>query len=186
MKRKSILAAALALGLAVLAAPAFASEKLFIISPTAGWYMPTDSKTQNAFGRSWFQLGVSVNLSALGLSSGRGEFKLSPYFGYYHANENGNDADIIPLGLEMRWRLPHADRDFSPYLGVGAALYGVRFEDRGAGVDTGWRSAVGGRIAIGADVTKWFTLQAAYNYVSDVQGYDLSGFSVTGKLNIYF
>jgi hypothetical protein len=188
-KRKffSSLAAAFCLA-AVFAQAAFAEDKLFFLSPTAGWYFPTAGKTKDAFGDSWGGLGVTVNLEAFGWGASDWEetgFKLQPYFGYFHADKGNNDAHIIPLGLEARWNLGQWSV-FSPYVGLGVAGYGVKFEDRAAGVDTGWRSAFGGRLMLGADVTRWFNIQAAYNLISDVEGYDFSGFSLRGKLKIYF
>jgi hypothetical protein len=162
--------------------------KLFFLSPTAGWYFPTDGKTKKAFGDSWSGLGISINLEALGWDVSGWEaagLKLRPYFNYFHTKKGDNDAHIIPIGLDARWDLGEWGI-FNPYVGLGIAGYGVRFEDRRAGVDTGWRGAFGGRLMFGADITRWFNIQAAYNLISDVEGYDLSGFSLQGKLKIYF
>jgi hypothetical protein len=162
--------------------------KLFFLSPTYERYFPTDGKTKNAFGDSWGGWGVSVNLEALGWGLPGWEvagLKLRPYLSYFRADKGGNDAHVIPLGVDLRWNLARLGV-FSPYVGLGVAGYGVRFEDRDAGVDTGWRGAFGGRLMFGADITRWFNIQAAYNLMSDVEGYNLSGFSLQGKLKIYF
>jgi hypothetical protein len=174
---------------AVFAETAFAAgDKLFFLSPTVGWYFPTDSKTRSAFGNSWGSFGVAVNLEALGwdlFSWEAAGVKLSPYLQYFHADKGGNDAHIIPVGLDARWDFAQLGI-VSPYVGLGVAAYGVRFEDREAGIDTGWRSAFGGHLLFGADITRWFNIEAAYNLISDVKGYDLSGFSLQGKFKIYF
>jgi hypothetical protein len=180
---------------AVFAERAFAAEKgtekgerLFLLSPTYSWYFPTAGKTKNAFGSSWSGLGVAVNLEALGWGVFDWEIAgltLHPYFGYIHGDKGDNDVHIIPIGLEARWNLGQWSM-VAPYVGMGVSVYGVRLEDRDAGVDTGWRGAFGGRLTFGADITRWFNVQAAYNLMSDVEGYDLSGFSLQGKLKIYF
>lgn len=164
-----------------------AEDRPFILSPTVGWYFPTSSKTRDAFGDSWGGLGITLNTEALGWDGriGIGNLRLYPYFGLYYADHNDNDAYVIPVGLEAHWSLTESGI-FKPYVGLGAAVYGVRFEDREAGVDTGWRGAFGGRVMVGADITKWFNVQASYNMVSDVKDYDLSGFSIQGKFKIYF
>jgi hypothetical protein len=169
--------------------PSFAeADKLFFLSPTIGWYFPTNGKTKNAFGDSWTSWGIALNLEALGGGIADWEIaglRLQPYFNYFHTEKGDNDAYVIPVGLDARWDLGKWGV-VSPYVGLGVAGYGIRFEDRGAGVDTGWRGAFGGRLMFGADITRWFNIQAAYNMISDVEGYDLSGFSVQGKLKIYF
>lgn len=162
-----------------------AEDKPFILSPTVGWYFPTSSKTREAFGDSWGGIGVTLNMEAFNWSPGVGNFSIAPYFGLYYTDHNDNDAYVIPVGLEARWNLTESGI-LKPYVGLGAAVYGVKFEDRDAGVDTGWRGAWGGRVMVGADITKWFNVQAAYNLVSDVKDYDLSGFSIQGKFKIYF
>jgi hypothetical protein len=162
--------------------------KLFFLSPTYGWYFPTDGKTKNAFGDSWGSWGIAVNLDALGFGLSGWEIaglRLRPYLNYFHADKGDNEAHIIPLGVDLRWDLARLGV-VSPYVGLGIAGYGIRFEDRVAGVDTGWRGAFGGRLMFGADITRWFNVQAAYNVMSDVEGYNLSGFSLQGKLKIYF
>ncbi|MDR2175995.1 MAG: hypothetical protein LBO82_08705 [Synergistaceae bacterium] len=176
----------------VFAEAAFAAENkgdsLFFLSPTYGWYFPASGKTKDAFGDSWGGWGIAVNLEALGWGTSGWEvagLSLRPYFGYFHADKGDNDAHIIPVGIDARWDLMQLGV-VSPYVGVGVAGYGIRFEDREAGVDTGWRGAFGGRLMFGADITRWFNIQAAYNLISDVEGYNLSGFSLQGKLKIYF
>lgn len=160
---------------------------LFFLSPSYSLYFPSSGKVKSAFGSSWEGFGIVLNMESFGWTSKlrAGDFALHPYFGYYHSSEGANEATIIPIGLEARWGLDETG-PMKPYFGIGLAGYGVSFEDKGAGVDTGWRGAFGGRIMVGADITKWFNLQASYNLISDVKGYDLSGFGVQAKVNLYF
>jgi hypothetical protein len=160
-------------------------EKLFFLSPGVNGYFPTDSKTRDAFGDAWWSLGVSLNLESLTGGFEAAGFNLTPYFGLYYGEKDDNDAWIIPVGLQARWNFSDAGI-LRPYAGIGLAGYGIRFEDRAAGVDTGWRGAWGGRLMLGMDITRWFNIEAAYNFISDVKDYDLSGFSVQGKFKIYF
>lgn len=160
--------------------------RLFFLSPTYSWYFPSSGKAKSAFGSTWEGFGVALNMETFGwsnkLSSG---FRLHPYFGFYHSSERGNEAYVVPIGLEARWQLEEAGA-MRPYFGIGLAGYGVSLEDKAADVDTGWRAAFGGRVMVGADITKWLNLQASYNVVSDVKGYDLSGFGIQAKINLYF
>lgn len=163
-------------------------KKLFFLSPTAGWYFPSSGKVKDAFGSSWGGFGVSINPEAFGWKKPdveTGGVRLSPYIGYFHAEEGSNEAHIIPLGIEARWTLKEWD-GARTYMGVGLSGYGVKFEDRAAGIDTSWRMAGGGRIMLGADIAKWLNLNASYNAISDVEGYNFGGFSVGAKINFYF
>jgi hypothetical protein len=171
--------------------PARAAEdgkKLFFLSPTAGGYFPTDSKTRDAFGSAWWGVGVALNMETL--FDGGGGFdaaglSFTPYFGLYHGDRDDNDAWILPLGIQARWNLS-AQGSVRPYAGIGIAGYGIKFEDRPAGVDTGWKGAFGGRFMLGMDISRWFNVEAAYNVISEVKDYNLSGFSIQGKFKIYF
>ena len=162
------------------------SQDLFFLSPAADWYFPSDGKTKNAFGNSWGGFGVTLNLEALNEDGGWGwdNSRLYPYIGFFHADEGGSDAYLVPVGIEFRWHF--GDSFFRPYIGLAGSVYGVKFEHRGGGIDTGWKGAWGGRLSVGMDITRWFSVQGAYNFVSDVKGYDMSGFSVQGKFKIYF
>lgn len=155
------------------------AEKLFLLSPTVSGYFPTSGKTKDAFGSSWTGFGVALNLESLGWNTSG--WNLHPYTGYFHADEGNNDAHIIPLGLEFRKGLSE-----NVYLGFGASVNAVKFEVRNRGIDTGWRGAVGARLGIGMNITRWLNVNAAYNFMSEVKDYDFSGFSVQGKINLYF
>ena len=162
-------------------------SSLFFLSPTYDWYFPADGQARDAFGSTWAGWGFALNnTEAFGWSKfGLGDIALRPYVGYLHADEGNNDAEMVPIGIEARWGMPGNDF-FKPYVGLGLSGYGIKFEDLDAGINTGWRGAYGGRFLLGVDISKWFNFQAAYSVVSDVEGYDLSGFSLQGKLKIYF
>jgi hypothetical protein len=168
--------------------PAGAAEgekKPFFLSPAVSGYFPTDSKTRDAFGSAWWGIGVTLNTEALFGGFDSAGLSFAPYFGLYHGDKEDNDAWVIPLGIQARWTLS-AQGSVKPYAGIGVAGYGIKFDDRPAGVDTGWRGAFGGRFMLGMDITRWFNVEAAYNIVSEVKDYDLSGFSIRGKFRIYF
>ena len=164
--------------------------RLFFLSPSFGWYFPTSGKTKDAFGDSWSAFGVSLNLGALtgkSLVVRTGNVELRPFFGYIRGEEGNNDVKIIPLGLESRWGL-YTNDTVRFYTGVGVSMNLMKFEIPDSNIDTSWRGAIGGRVMIGADVTKWLNLQAAYNLinVSRVEGYNFNGFSLRARINLYF
>ena len=169
------------------AARADDDASLFFLSPSYSWYMPTSGKVKDAFGSTWDGFGVVLNLESFAWTNmlRAGDFRLHPYFGYYRSTANGNEATLIPIGLEGRWSLAGTEH-FRPYFGLGLSGYAVNLEDNSRGVDSGWRAAFGGRVMVGADLTRWFNLQASYNVVSDVKGYDLGGFGILAKINFYF
>jgi hypothetical protein len=163
-------------------------RKPFFLTPNAGVYLPTHGKTKDAFGSSWTGLGVGVNPEAFGWDEPDfeiGGVALSPYFGYFNTKERGNDAHIIPIGVETRWVFGN-DEAFKPYVGLGLSVSAVKFEDRDAGVKTGWKVAPGGRILLGSEFNKWLNIHASYNLMSDVKGYNFSGFSIEAEITFYF
>lgn len=163
-------------------------KKPFFLSPNASWFFPSSGKVKDAFGDSWGGLGVGINPEAFGWKQNDpegGKMQLSPYFGYFSAEKGDNDAHIIPLGIEARWALKEWD-SVKTYLGLGLAGYAVKFEDRAAGIDTGWKAAGGGRVMLQADISKWLTLEASYNAISSVEGYNFGGFSIGAEISFYF
>jgi hypothetical protein len=163
-------------------------KRPFFLSPNVGWFFPSNGKVRDAFGNSWGGLGVGINLEAFGLKKQARETKgasFSPYFGYFNAERGDNEAHIIPIGIEARWTIKEWG-DVKTYLGLGLAGYGVKFEDRAAGIDTGWKAAGGGRIMFQADIARWLTLEASYNAISSVEGYNFGGFAAGAKFKIYF
>ncbi|MBP8784438.1 MAG: hypothetical protein KBH12_03080 [Synergistaceae bacterium] len=164
--------------------------RLFFLSPSFGWYFPTDGKTKDAFGDSWSAFGVSLNLGALtgkSLVVRTGNVELRPFFGYISGEQGDNDVKIIPIGLESRWNL-YSNDTVRFYTGLGVSMNLMKFDIADSNIDTSWRGAIGGRVMIGADVTKWLNLQAAYNLinVSRVEGYNFNGFSLRARINLYF
>lgn len=160
----------------------------FLLSPTVSWYLPTDGKTKDTFGSTWSGFGASLNMEALGWKKPGwevGSLTLRPFVGYYRADHRDNDAHIVPLGIETLWTRPESGK-FQPYAGLGLFVSPIKFEDRDAGVKTGWKAAAGGRVVLGADINKWLNVQAAYHLMSEVEGYDFSGFSIAAKITFYF
>lgn len=162
--------------------------RLFLLSPSAGWYFPTDSKTKDTFGNTWTAFGVSLNLGALKgteMIVRTGGFELRPFFGYISQEHNNNDIKIIPIGLESRWQLYKND-NFRFYSGLGLSVNFVKFDIPSENIDISWRGALGGRVLLGADVTKWLNIQATYNIVDTVECYDFDGFHLRARINLYF
>ena len=162
--------------------------RLFFLSPAAGWYFPTDSKTKDTFGNTWTSFGISLNLGALKgteMIVRTGGFELRPFFGYISQEHNNNDIKIIPVGLESRWQLYKND-SFRFYSGLGMSVNFVKFDIPSENIDISWRGVVGGRLLLGADVTKWLNIQATYNIVDKVEGYDFNGLNLRARINLYF
>lgn len=165
-----------------------AQRRPFFLSPEASLYLPSHGKTKDAFGDSWSGFGVGINPEAFGWDGPDfeiGGIALSPYFGYFNTERRGNDAHIIPIGVETRWLLGGNEK-FQPYAGLGLSLSAVKFEDKDAGVKTGWKVAPGGRVMLGADINKWLNVHASYNVMSDVEGYNFSGFAIGAEISFYF
>ncbi|MDR1826759.1 MAG: hypothetical protein LBR29_00350 [Methylobacteriaceae bacterium] len=160
-------------------------QRLFFVSPTAGTYFPSSAKVRHAFGNAWTGFGVSPNLESVWDGFRFGHFRLYPYGDIQWAKKHDNSAYIIPVGAELRYFI-NGYETFRPYVGVDVAAYGVKFKIPAAGIDTGWKAAVGGRVFVGLDITQWFTLQGSYTAVTNVEGYNFGGFEVYGKLRIRF
>jgi len=181
--------------------PARKPKYEIFIGPNAGVYLPTSSKTQTRFGSDWLDYGVSFYPVYASPSKGRLSLDLQVL-----ANTSGDDSLFFGLiGLDYRRSMlrehtakpekaspnaqPNAQPpvpqlarprrpDYIPYFGFSAdEVVGdlVAVED---GVHSGVRTGVAGSAFIGVTWRNRAYIEARYLKLSELKGFDLSGFSL--------
>ena len=146
----------------------------FYIGPEVGVFFPTSSKTSNRFGSAWYSLGLALGPVSSVSTSG----SLSFDFGLQYQSRSGNHVLLVPLGAEYRIGLSQRTASAQPYAGVAADLYIVNVKSGEDNVNA--TEATGGASAlIGLNVGKNTNLEARYQFVSSVKGFDFSGLSLS-------
>jgi hypothetical protein len=146
------------------------SKRIFIV-PSAGTYLPMNSKVKDLFGSSWNSVGIGVSLKGRETDFDKVKFN-------YHMlsrNSNGNKILMIPLGFQFKHRLTDEDAFFSPYVGLGTSLYLARIKSIPDGINTRLTTAGGASLLFGADIGPNLSVDAAYHAVSQIKGFDFSG-----------
>jgi len=145
----------------------------FYIGPEVGVFLPTSSKTSNRFGSTWYSLGLAIGPVSNVPQGGAFSFD----FGVQYQSRSGNHVLLVPLGAEYRIPLSQAT-SAQPYAGVTADAYIVNLKSSVDNV-SGTQLTGGASALIGLNVGKNTNIEARYQFVSSVKGFDFSGLSLS-------
>ena len=149
--------------------------------PTAGIYIPTNSKIRDVFG-SGFRFSLAPTTSELPT-----ELKWLPAVSAISDSKDGNKFFLLPITASYVRHLSHNPNiPIVPYvkLTVGPSYYdysvninGTRYAKKTVGYTAG--------LEFGAKVSKVITAYAKYNYFSKSDDLDFSGISLGVELNLF-
>lgn len=147
----------------------------FRIGPTIGFFLPSDSKTQDRFGSSWFSIGLGLGPVAGITNKGAIGFDVN----LLYQQHNGNHALIVPLGVGYRVALTSDTAAKTvPYAGVTADYYIINFKSNPENIN-GTYGAGGGSAILGLNFGDTANVEARYQFASKVRGFDFSGLNLT-------
>ncbi len=152
----------------------------FSIGPEVGLFLPTDSKTRNRFGDSWFSIGIGIG----DIIPPRRGGDLSLDLNVISQAGDNRHAYLIPVGVQYRQALNRSQSVNSassvvPYIGVSAD---VVFADVRSPIDdahSGLRTTGGGSVFIGTSLTSRAFVEARYLAVGSTEHFNLSGFDLS-------
>ncbi len=152
----------------------------FSIGPEVGLFLPTDSKTRNRFGDSWFSIGIGIGDIIPPKRGGDLSLDLNVIS---QAGDNRH-AYLIPVGVQYRQALNRSQTVNSassvvPYIGVSAD---VVFADVRSPIDdahSGLRTTGGGSVFIGTSLSTRAFVEARYLAVGSTEHFNLSGFDLS-------
>jgi hypothetical protein len=139
------------------------------VGPQVGVFLPTDSKTSDRFGDSWYSIGIGIGQIVPALPGGRLEFDMNIL--------TKKRALVIPLGLG--YRRAFSGGSTRPYVGVSANLVLADLRSPQDNVRSGMRAGGGGSVFIGTTLSDDGFIEARYLAASRVRGFDLSGLNLT-------
>lgn len=152
------------------------SSNRFRIGPEVGVYLPTDSKTRDRFGSSWFSLGLGFGQ----INSVKSAGQLGLDLNLQYQKHNGNRIFLLPVGLGYRIGLTKdPEAKTVPYAGVSGDLILADARSVQDNVHSGFKTGVGGSALIGVNFGDSGNIEARYQLTSRIKSFDYSGLSLS-------
>jgi hypothetical protein len=144
----------------------------FRFGPEVGVYLPTDGKTRDRFGSSWFTFGVAFG--GVGQADPRGRIEPDIHFAY---RRRGDDhVFMAPLGVAYRKGLSsNPEARTSTYVGASANAILASVRSMVDNVDTGTKVVAGGSVFAGVNLRDNAYVELRYRVTGKVGGFNLSG-----------
>lgn len=146
----------------------------FRVGPEVGIFLPTSGKARSQFGSSWISLGLGLGSIGQVPAKGQTSFDLQVLY----QSRGDNHAFLAPLGVGYRKALSESG-SASTYVGVTGDLYLADLRSADYNVHSGIRTGFGGSLLVGESFGDSGFLEARYLFVSQIQGFDLSGLNLT-------
>lgn len=150
---------------------------------SAGIFFPASARVRDRFGNSWFGFGLSI---------GNGENcpsrpMVTSDIGFTSRASGSNYVYLLPVGLSYLAPLSSGTQgSVAPFAGVGADL--VFSDIRSIPDQVSSNIRVGGELSLIAGIALFrnWQLEARYNFVSPIAGFDFSGLSVSLSTNVCY
>ena len=168
--------------LLVLSCCASAEKRKIAVAVGLGLAWPSDSKTKDTFGSDWEGFGVKTFEVSTSSSS-----RLMADFRAYKLDAEKLDgpvkARLYPLtfGVEQGLGKEGSTR---PYVALRAGPYYGHVEEPAQGVD---KTLIGldANVAVGVIFKERFYVEARYDFLSSIGGYDFDGLSVIAGVRVF-
>lgn len=150
------------------------------IGPDIGTYLPTSARTRDRFGSAWLILGFGVgNVSDIHPSH-RVSFDLN----VLGASRSGERVLLVPFGLSYSVALGPETAATVPYAGISADGAVVDLRSDRDHLPSRTSLTGGGSLFVGTRFSQTGYVEARYNALGAVRGFDLSG--ITLRLGLRF
>ncbi len=176
--------AALALALLAAAADASAQEqktdpRRIHVGVDFGAFFPTSSEVRDAFGDTWFRIGISP-LSFQDDDRWKFTFDVA----VLQRSSGPNRATLIPVTFGATRGFPSGNKDTVPYVAVRVGPYWGDVRVPSIAVDDE-KFGVNGNAAVGVTFNKTFYVEARYDVFSDFSGLSFNGFFFSAGVKLF-
>jgi hypothetical protein len=169
-----------------MAQPANAQQGRPLIGANIGAYFPTNGKTREVFGNQFLNYGFALGRVQRPGVRGRTAIDFAVITNGNLFRDSDRRAIIIPVGLTYLAPLRElSSSDYSqrysflPYYGVSGNVFGTFIRSDVDGVQNGLRMSYGGSAFIGAALGNNFFTQVRYYLMTEVRGFELSGWNIS-------
>ena len=142
-------------------------------------FVPSDGKARGRFGGTWATIGIALGRPDRPSGAGR----LEADFDVTQTSSRRHHAFIAPLGVRYRRAFRPGDvmsgRPLVPYYGAAADFVVLDLRSPEDDVHSRFRFGYGGSAVVGTTVGASGFVEAKYQAVGRVKGFDLSGASFT-------
>ncbi len=146
----------------------------YAIAVGAGVFFPTSAKVRGRFGQSWSGYGLSI-VSGCRCPS-------CPTVGvdinFASRTSGSNYVYLLPVGVSYIYPLP-VGANVLPYVGAGADLVFSDIRSIPDGVQSDIRMGAEFGLITGIVIFRNWQLQARYNFLSPLAGFDFSGLNLS-------
>ncbi|MES2462463.1 MAG: hypothetical protein V4671_17920 [Armatimonadota bacterium] len=158
-----------------------ARPKRLRFGPQVGVYIPTDARTRDRFGTSWSNVGFGIgNISDIHRNR-RLALDIS-----FISNSRGSRGDskvfLAPIGLAYSIGLGNQARSTAAYTGISANLVIASLRSDSDNLPSRTSVTGGASVFLGNRFSDTGYIEARYNAVGKIRGFDLSGINLTAGL----
>ncbi len=160
--------------------PAPRPKQRFRVGPELGVFVPTSSKARDRFGDAWFTFGLGLGPVERLTKPDLFEFD----FGLSYRRSDDNHVLLVPVGVKYIHALSATNgaqdkAQAMPYVGAATDLYLADVRSQPDNVRSGLTTGVGASVLAGVAFSGSAHVEARYQFVSNIRGFDFSGFSLT-------
>lgn len=153
------------------------TQGILSLAPRTGYFVPSSAKTKDRFGDSWGLLTLDVKLGLSKDIDNRNQLYLGTENIYVARKNNNGHLYSIPVGVRFTHRL--SDDASAAYIGFGAAQYFVDIESKQDNINANWHNTFGGNVFIGKRIGRNGFVQANYDIIRDIEGFNVSGLNIS-------
>jgi hypothetical protein len=155
-----------------------ASSKRLRFGPQVGLYLPTNGRTRNRLGSSWSNIGFGIG----DISDIHRNRRLALDISFI-SNSNGEaKVFLAPIGLAYSIGLGNQGRSTAAYTGISANLVIASLRSDADNLPSRTSVTGGASVFLGNRFSESGYLEARYNAIGKIRGFDLSGINLTAGL----
>jgi hypothetical protein len=153
-------------------------QKRLRFGPQVGIYLPTDARARDRFGTSWSNVGFGIgNISDIHQNR-----RLALDISFISNSRGDSKVFLAPIGLAYSIGLGNQTRSTAAYTGISANLVIASLRSDSDNLPTRTNVTGGAAVFLGNRFSESGYIEARYNAMGKVRGFDLSGINLTAGL----
>ena len=164
--------------IAIVSGPASAEKSKLTFALSGGAFMPMNSTTKDKFGDSWTRISFTTFEPEK-----TAEWRFISEGGSYKLDSDTSSVSLYPIsfGFERGFGENNSVR---PYMVLRAGPYYGKVRDDSLGINDK-HIGLNGNVSLGLVFSRRYYLEARYDYFSELEGYDFSGFSIYAGMKVF-
>lgn len=152
-----------------------ASQKRLRFGPQIGFYLPSSKRAQDRFGKTWSNIGFGIG----NISDIHRDRRLALDISFISNSRGDAKIFLAPIGLAYSIGLGDQTRSTAAYTGISANLVVASLRSDRDRLPTRTSATGGASAFLGTRFGESAYIEARYNALGKIRGFDLSGFNLT-------